>query len=96
MEVMDRYVAIKDMMHHMISSQHIRVSTEDRYMYSPPLLEYLCQLNSPPPPPPVAKKDIGAPPAAKKDIGVDAEDEFVFNEAQEEESKDEEWITKER
>ena len=34
MEVRDCYVAIADMMKHMISSQHIYVSTRSRYMYS--------------------------------------------------------------
>jgi hypothetical protein len=87
MEVMDRYVAIKDMMQHMISSQHIRVSTEDRYMYNPPLLEHLHQVIPPPAKMPLAKKDI---------IEVEASDEFVFNKVQEEETKDEEWISKER
>jgi hypothetical protein len=40
MEVMDCYVAINDMMQHMINPKHVRVSTEERYMYSPLLLEY--------------------------------------------------------
>jgi hypothetical protein len=45
MEVRDSYVAIADMMKHMISSQHIYVSTTtNRYMYSPTLLEYLHQV----------------------------------------------------
>jgi hypothetical protein len=45
MEVRDRYVAIADMMKHMINSQHIYVSTtRNRYMYSPALLEYLHQV----------------------------------------------------
>jgi hypothetical protein len=44
MDVRDRYVAIADMMKHMISSQHIYVSTPSRYMYSPALLEYLHQV----------------------------------------------------
>jgi hypothetical protein len=35
METMDRYVAINDMLQHMISPKHVRVSTEERYMYSP-------------------------------------------------------------
>jgi hypothetical protein len=89
MEVMDRYVAINDMMQHMINPKHVRLSTEERYMYSPLLLEYLHQVTPPPAkmPPPAAK--------SRKDIIED-----VFNvqedEVQEEETKDEEWITKER
>lgn len=45
MEVRNCYIAIADMMQHMISSQHIYVSTtRSRYMYSPTLLEYLHQV----------------------------------------------------
>jgi hypothetical protein len=47
MKVMDYYLAIKDMMQHMISSQHIRVSTQGRDMYSPSLLENLHQVTTP-------------------------------------------------
>jgi hypothetical protein len=89
MEIMDRYVAINDMMQHMINPKHVWVSTEERYMYSPLLLEYLHQVTPPP---------VKMPPATKstKDtIEAEASDEFVFNEVQEEETKDKEWITKE-
>jgi hypothetical protein len=48
MEIMDCYVAIADIMKHMISSQHIYVSTRSQYMYSPALLEYLYQVTPPP------------------------------------------------
>jgi hypothetical protein len=44
MDVMNCYVAIKDMIRHMISSQHLHVPTQSRYMYSPTLLEYLHQV----------------------------------------------------
>jgi hypothetical protein len=56
-------------------------------MYSPPLLEYLHQVTPSPAKMPPAKKNI---------IEVEASDEFVFNEVQEEETKDEKWITKGR
>jgi hypothetical protein len=44
MDVMNCYVAIEDMMRHMISSQHLHVPTRSRYMYSPALLQYLHQV----------------------------------------------------
>jgi hypothetical protein len=84
MDVMDCYVAIKDMVQYMISSQHIRVSTEEQYMYSPPILEFLHQVTPPP-----AKRL-----PAKRDIADEEADEFFFNEVQAETTKDEEWITK--
>jgi hypothetical protein len=85
MNVMDCYVVINDMMQHMINPKHKRVSTEDRYMYSPPLLEYLHQVTSPPAKMLPAKKDI-------IEVDEEASDEFDFNEVHEvqEATKDEE------
>jgi hypothetical protein len=74
----------------MINPKHVHVSSEERYMYSPLLLEYLHNVTPPPPAemPPPAKM----PPTMKSTT-----DEFDFNKVQEKEiTKDEEWITKER
>jgi hypothetical protein len=90
MAVEDCYVAIKDMMKHMISSQHVYVSPTSRYQYSPSLLEYIHQVTPPPAKRPPAKEII------KLDEEEDIEDEFDFGEVQVEATKDEEWITKER
>jgi hypothetical protein len=58
MDVEDCYVAIKDMMKHMISSQHVCVSTTHRYQYSPSLLEYIHQVTPSPAKIPPAKEII--------------------------------------
>ena len=52
MNVMNKYVAIEDMMKHMISTNHVHVSSTidegtRRYMYSPALQEYLHKLAPP-------------------------------------------------
>jgi hypothetical protein len=59
-------------------------------MYSLLLLEYLYQVTPPPAKMPPAKK---MPPVKKDIIEVEASNDFLFNEVQEEETKDEEWIT---
>jgi len=90
MAVEDCYVAIEDMMKHMISSQHVCVSTTHRYQYSPSLLEYIHQVTPSPAKIPPAKEII------EVDEEEDIKDEFDFSKVQEEATKDEEWITKER
>jgi hypothetical protein len=94
MEVLNKYIAIQDLMKHMFSTSHVWVppaknESADQYMYSHPLHEYLCRWETPE----ATRRRTGneTPPRSIKG-SEGQEEEFDFSEDKED-TESEDWKT---